>query len=95
VELCDRARLGIARAYAMQGDTAKARAAYHRPRLKDADPDIHLNAASPGMRSSGSTALTSARRPNMHRYGRGAYHPARPFHYRILEAGGGGMGGRL
>ena len=36
------ARLGLARAYAMQGDTAKARAAYQDflTLWKDADPDI-------------------------------------------------------
>ena len=36
------ARLGLARAYALQGDTAKARAAYNDflSLWKDADPDI-------------------------------------------------------
>jgi hypothetical protein len=38
------ARLGLARAYAMQGDTAKARAAYQDflTIWKDADPDIPI-----------------------------------------------------
>ena len=38
------ARLGLARAYAMQGDTAKARSAYQDflPLWKDADPDIPI-----------------------------------------------------
>ena len=38
------ARLGLARAYALQGDTAKARAAYHDflTLWKDADPDIPI-----------------------------------------------------
>jgi tetratricopeptide (TPR) repeat protein len=38
------ARLGLARAYALQGDTAKARAAYHDffNLWKDADPDIPI-----------------------------------------------------
>jgi tetratricopeptide (TPR) repeat protein len=38
------ARLGLARAYALQGDTAKARAAYRdfRTLWKDADPDIPI-----------------------------------------------------
>jgi cytochrome c-type biogenesis protein CcmH/NrfG len=36
------ARVGLARAYAMQGDTAKAKAAYHDflTLWNDADPDI-------------------------------------------------------
>jgi hypothetical protein len=34
------ARLGPGRAYAMRGDTAKARTAYHLTLWKDADPDI-------------------------------------------------------
>jgi predicted Zn-dependent protease len=38
------ARLGLARAYAMQGDTAKSRAAYQDflTLWKDADPDIPI-----------------------------------------------------
>ena len=38
------ARLGLARAYAIQGDTAKARAAYHDflTLWKDTDPDIPI-----------------------------------------------------
>jgi predicted Zn-dependent protease len=38
------ARLGLARAYALQGDTAKARAAYRDflTLWKDADPDIPI-----------------------------------------------------
>jgi cytochrome c-type biogenesis protein CcmH/NrfG len=38
------ARLGLARAYAMQGDTAKARAAYEDflTLWKEADPDIPI-----------------------------------------------------
>ena len=38
------ARLGLVRAYAMQGDTAKARAAYQDflTLWKDADPDIPI-----------------------------------------------------
>jgi eukaryotic-like serine/threonine-protein kinase len=38
------ARLGLARAYAMEGDTAKARAAYQDflALWKDADPDIPI-----------------------------------------------------
>ena len=38
------AHLGVARAYALQGDTAKARAAYHGflALWKDADPDIPI-----------------------------------------------------
>jgi len=38
------ARLGLARAYAMQGDTAKARAAYQEflTLWKDADADIPI-----------------------------------------------------
>ena len=38
------AHLGLARAYAMQGDTAKARAAYNDffTLWKDADPDIPI-----------------------------------------------------
>jgi eukaryotic-like serine/threonine-protein kinase len=38
------ARLGLARAYALQGDTAKARAAYKDflTLWKDADPDIPI-----------------------------------------------------
>jgi tetratricopeptide (TPR) repeat protein len=38
------AHLGLARAYAMQGDTAKARAAYQDflTLWKDADPDIPI-----------------------------------------------------
>jgi len=38
------AQVGLARAYAMQGDTAKARAAYHEffTLWKDADPDIPI-----------------------------------------------------
>ena len=38
------ARLGLARAYAMQGDTAKARPAYQAflTLWKDADPDIPI-----------------------------------------------------
>ena len=38
------ARLGLGRAYAMQGDTAKARAAYQDflTLWKDADPDIPI-----------------------------------------------------
>jgi len=38
------ARLGLARAYAMQGDTAKAKAAYQDflTIWKDADPDISI-----------------------------------------------------
>jgi hypothetical protein len=38
------ARLGLARAYALQGDTAKARAAYRGflGLWKDADPDIPI-----------------------------------------------------
>jgi len=38
------ARLGLARAYAMQGDTAKARTAYQDflTLWKDADPDIPI-----------------------------------------------------
>jgi predicted Zn-dependent protease len=38
------ARLGLARAYALQGDTAKSRAAYQDflTLWKDADPDIPL-----------------------------------------------------
>ena len=38
------ARLGLARAYAMQGDTTKARAAYQDflTLWKDADPDIPI-----------------------------------------------------
>jgi predicted Zn-dependent protease len=38
------ARLGLARAYALQGDTAKARAAYHDflTLWQDADPDIPI-----------------------------------------------------
>jgi hypothetical protein len=38
------ARLGLARAYAIEGDTAKARAAYRdfRTLWKDADPDIPI-----------------------------------------------------
>ena len=38
------ARLGLARAYALQGDTAKARAAYQDflALWKDADPDITI-----------------------------------------------------
>jgi eukaryotic-like serine/threonine-protein kinase len=41
------AHLGLARAYAMQGDTAKARAAYQDflALWKDADPDIPVLAA--------------------------------------------------
>jgi cytochrome c-type biogenesis protein CcmH/NrfG len=39
-----RARLGLARAYTMQGDTAKAKTAYHDflTLWKDADPDIPI-----------------------------------------------------
>jgi len=39
-----RARLGIARAYALQGDTVKAKAAYQDflTLWKDADPDIPI-----------------------------------------------------
>jgi tetratricopeptide (TPR) repeat protein len=42
--LASLARLGIARAYAIQGDTAKARAAYQDflALWKDADPDIPI-----------------------------------------------------
>jgi len=38
------ARLGLARAYAMQGDSAKAHTAYHDflTLWKDADPDIPI-----------------------------------------------------
>ena len=38
------ARLGLARAYALEGDTAKARAAYQAflTLWKDADPDIPI-----------------------------------------------------
>jgi len=38
------AHLGLARAYVLQGDTAKAKAAYHDflTLWKDADPDIHI-----------------------------------------------------
>ena len=38
------ARLGLARAYAMQGDTVKARSAYQNflTLWKDADPDIPI-----------------------------------------------------
>ena len=38
------ARLGLARAYALQGDTAKARSAYQEffTLWKDADPDIPI-----------------------------------------------------
>ena len=38
------ARLGLARAYAMQGDTVKARAAYNDflTLWKDADPDMRI-----------------------------------------------------
>ena len=38
------AHLGLARSYAMQGDTAKARAAYNDFLMlwKDADPDIPI-----------------------------------------------------
>jgi hypothetical protein len=42
--LASLARLGLARAYAMQGDTTKARAAYQDflTLWKDADPDIPI-----------------------------------------------------
>ena len=47
------ARLGLARAYALQGDTVKARAAYQEflTIWKDADPDLPvLKAAKAGIR---------------------------------------------
>jgi cytochrome c-type biogenesis protein CcmH/NrfG len=42
--ICALAHLGLARAYATQGDTAKARAAYQDflTLWKDADPDIPI-----------------------------------------------------
>jgi hypothetical protein len=46
VELCERAfaHLGLARAYAVRDDTAKARAAYQDflTLWKDADPDVPI-----------------------------------------------------